>query len=212
MYKAYLETLQQRLDIADNIEDADVVLFLGAWSCQGFRLAQRSRKMGIPYIVCPLGDISERNCHNPGMKRSLQTLIYQKTMCKSAELIIATTPLEKEYLTALGWNSHISLIRYFGYSQLTSQSAMTEDWQGADTITFTNYEKRKAEAIAAKTDEPIIAQIMQIKAGCRTVTFRRNTSTTCTPCSMPTTTTRMPSMPNSPSRNLTCMQLPSLMP
>ena len=149
MYKAYIETLQQRLDIADNIEDADVVLFLGAWSYQGFRLAQRSRKMGIPYIVCPLGDISERNCHNPGMKRSLQTLIYQKTMCKSAELIIATTPLEKEYLTALGWNSHISLIRYFGYSQLTSQSAMTEDWQGADTITFSNYEKRKAEAIAA---------------------------------------------------------------
>lgn len=32
MYKAYIETLQQRLDIADNIEDADVVLFLGAWS------------------------------------------------------------------------------------------------------------------------------------------------------------------------------------
>ena len=31
MYKAYIETLQQRLDIADNIEDADVVLFLGAW-------------------------------------------------------------------------------------------------------------------------------------------------------------------------------------
>ena len=30
MYKAYIETLQQRLDIADNIEDADVVLFLGA--------------------------------------------------------------------------------------------------------------------------------------------------------------------------------------
>ena len=57
MYKAYIETLQQRLDIADNIEDADVVLFLGAWSYQGFRLAQRSRKMGIPYIVCPLGDI-----------------------------------------------------------------------------------------------------------------------------------------------------------
>ena len=67
MYKAYIETLQQRLDIADNIEDADVVLFLGAWSYQGFRLAQRSRKMGIPYIVCPLGDISERNCHNPAI-------------------------------------------------------------------------------------------------------------------------------------------------
>mgnify|MGYP000726944799 FL=1 len=27
-----------------------------------------------------------------------------------------------------------------------------------------DYEKRKAEAIAAKTDEPIIAQIMQIKS------------------------------------------------
>ena len=29
MYKAYIETLQQRLDIADNIEDADVVLVHG---------------------------------------------------------------------------------------------------------------------------------------------------------------------------------------
>lgn len=164
MYKAYIETLRQKLDIADSIEDADVVLFLGAWSHQGFRLAQRSRKMGIPYIVCPLGDISERNCHNPGMKRSLQTFVYQKAMCRAAELLIATTPLEKEYLTSLAWNSHISLIRYFGYSHLTSELAMTEDWQGTDAITFTNYEKRKAEAIAAKTNEPIIAQIMQIKS------------------------------------------------
>ncbi len=42
-------------------------------------LPAKSRKMGIPYIVCPLGDISERNCHNPHLKRSLQTLMYQKS-------------------------------------------------------------------------------------------------------------------------------------
>lgn len=164
MYKAYIEALLQRLDIADTMEDADVVLFLGAWSHKGARLAQCSKKMGIPYIVCPLGDISARNRHTPCLRRNLQAVAYQKAMYKAAELIVATTPLEKEYLTSLGWNNHISLIRYFGYSHLTTEQSMIEDWQGTDAFTFNNYEKRKAEAIAAKTNDPIIAQIMQIKS------------------------------------------------
>ena len=73
-------------------------------------------------------------------------------MCKSAELIIATTPLEKEYLTALGWNSHISLIRYFGYSQLTSQSAMTEDWHADnydEDVIHAELTKQKLDMYAA---------------------------------------------------------------
>ena len=85
---------------------------------QGARLAKQSHKMGIPYIVCPLGDISERNCKNPHMKRSLQTFAYQRNMYRNALLVVATTPLEQAYLTKLGWNKQISLIRYFGYSIL----------------------------------------------------------------------------------------------
>ncbi len=88
--------MSQKLDITDKLTDADVVLILGAWTMQGAQLAEKkSRKMGIPYIVCPLGDVSERNCKNPWLKRSLQTACYQKSMYSKADLPIATTPLEK---------------------------------------------------------------------------------------------------------------------
>ena len=121
MYLPYIEALQQKLDITKNLVDADIVMILGAWTRQGAQLARMSRKMGIPYIVCPLGDLSERNCRNPHFKRSLQTLMYQKAMYRHSDLIIATTPLEKAYLEKLGWNKHITLIRYFGYSHLITE-------------------------------------------------------------------------------------------
>ena len=35
MYHAYIETLQQRLDITTCMEDADVVVLLGGWTQQG---------------------------------------------------------------------------------------------------------------------------------------------------------------------------------
>lgn len=95
MYEPYTEAMSQKLDITDKLTDADVVLILGAWTMQGAQLARKSRKMGIPYIVCPLGDVSERNCKNPWLKRSLQTACYQKSMYSKADLLIATTPLEK---------------------------------------------------------------------------------------------------------------------
>lgn len=162
MYAPYIEALSRKLDIAQSLVDADIVLIIGAWTMQGARLASKSRKMGIPYIVCPLGDISDRNRKNPHLKRSLQTAMYQKAMYQKAELVIATTPLEQEYLTKLNWNKTISLIRYFGYSQLTSESAMMEDWNDNDTSTLADFERRKAEAIADQTKEAIVAQIMQI--------------------------------------------------
>lgn len=95
MYEPYTEAMSQKLDITDKLTDADVVLILGAWTMLGAQLARKSRKMGIPYIVCPLGDVSERNCKNPWLKRSLQTACYQKSMYSKADLLIATTPLEK---------------------------------------------------------------------------------------------------------------------
>ena len=84
MYLPYIEALGKKLDITHNLADADIVMILGAWTMQGAQLAGKSRKMGIPYMVCPLGDISERNRKNPHLKRSLQTLVYQKTMYQKA--------------------------------------------------------------------------------------------------------------------------------
>lgn len=164
MYEAYLDALIHQLDITQQLADADIVLILGAWTMQGARLAKQSHKMGIPYIVCPLGDISERNCKNPYMKRSLQTFAYQRNMYRNALLVVATTPLEQAYLTKLGWNKQISLIRYFGYSHLATQASTLSDWQQADDTTLSLFEQKKAEAIAAQTKDAIVAQIMQIKS------------------------------------------------
>ncbi len=164
MYLPYIEALHQKLDLTKQLADADIVLILGAWTMAGAQLARKSRKMGIPYIVCPLGDISERNRKNPRFKRSLQSAFYQKGMYRKADLIIATTPMEKDYLSKLGWNKNISLIRYFAYSHLTSEEATMEDWLNADETALANFERRKAEAIATKTQDAIIAQIMQIQS------------------------------------------------
>lgn len=163
MYLPYIEALGKKLDITHNLADADIVMILGAWTMQGAQLAGKSRKMGIPYMVCPLGDISERNQKNPHLKRSLQSLVYQKTMYQKADLVIATTPMEKNYLAQLGWNKNIALIRYFGYSHLTSEGAMLDNWADTNTSTLSGFEQHKAEMIAAQTKEPIIAQILQIK-------------------------------------------------
>ena len=164
MYMPYLDALNKQLDIVKQMADADIVLIVGAWTIKGAQLARQARKMGIPYIVCPLGDISERNCKNPHFKRSLQTLMYQKKLYQKAHLLIATTPIEKTYLEKKAWNTNISLIRYFGYSHLTSENNMAEDWYHADTSTLSIFEQHKAEAIAAQTKDAIIAQILQIQS------------------------------------------------
>ena len=163
MYMPYLDALNKQLDIVKQMADADIVLIVGAWTIKGAQLARQARKMGIPYIVCPLGDISERNCKNPHFKRSLQTLMYQKKMYQKANLLIATTPMEKTYLEKKAWNTNISLIRYFGYSHLTSENNMAEDWYHADTSTLSIFEQHKAEAIAAQTKDAINEELAKQK-------------------------------------------------
>lgn len=164
MYKAYMETLSQNFDITQSLIDADIAMILGAWTMKGARIASKAKKMGIPYIVCPLGDISERNRKNPHFKRSLQTVMYQKATIRQAALLIATTPMEKAYLDKLDWNKHTTLIRYFGFSHLTSQSAMIDDWNDVDHSTLAEFEQNKADAISQVTQDAIIAQIMQIQS------------------------------------------------
>lgn len=164
MYHPYIEALKQQLNLTQSLIDADILLLLGAWDMRSALLARKARKMGIPYIVCPLGDISERNRKNPMMKRTFQHYLYQKTMFKKASLIIATTPLEEKYITKLAYNKNISLIRYFAYSHLTTKGAMQEEWSSQNTSTLSHYEQEKAKTIATKTQDPIVAQILQIQS------------------------------------------------
>ena len=194
MYLPYIEALQQKFDITGNLVDADIVMILGAWTRQGAQLARMSRKMGIPYIVCPLGDLSERNCRNPHFKRSLQTLMYQKAMYRHSDLIIATTPLEKAYLEKLGWNKHITLIRYFGYSHLITEEGTMEDWQETDASPTSSTERQKPSP--SRPSMPSSPRLCRFRAECRIRTSHRSISTTCIPYYMQTIMMRMLSTRN----------------
>ncbi len=192
MYLPYIEALQQKLDITQNLADADIVMILGAWTRQGAQLARISRKMGIPYIVCPLGDISERNRQNPHLKRMLQTLMYQKTMYKHANLLVASTPMERNYLEKLGWNNRIILTRYFGYSHLTAEEGMMHDWTTPVSLPSPTSSSGRQKPSPSRRSSPSLPKLCRYRAECRIKTFRRGISTTCIPYYMQTIMMRMP--------------------
>ncbi len=164
LYQAYFITLGKMCDITSTLSEADVVFIMGIWDVKGARLARQSWKMGIPYIVCPLGDLSTRNRETSFLKRAFQSAAYQKRMYRKAELVIATTPMEQNYLMKLGWNKAVTLLRYFHYTHLTTEGEMQEALQKIGTTTLSHFEKRKAEIIASRTQDAIVAQIMQIQS------------------------------------------------
>lgn len=164
MYQPYILALTCNLEVTTLMDDADVVIILGAWTQKGARVARQARKMRIPYLICPLGDISDRNRHNPGFKRSLQTVLYQKSMIKKAAAIIATTPLEQNYLLSLEWNKQVLLIRNYACSHLVSLQKMLETWIDSSKEVLNTFERVKAEAIVSLSVSPIVQQILQIKS------------------------------------------------
>ena len=85
-------------------------------------------------------------------------------MYAKANLVVATTPMAKSYLEKKGWNKRIALIRYAGYSHLTTSEAMIQNWMETDEETLAAFEQQKAETIAAQTKQASVAQIMQIKS------------------------------------------------
>ncbi len=164
LYKAYFEAMSKHMSVSPTLEDADIVLLFGAWSAEGARVARKAVKMGIPYVVCPLGDISPRNNANPYMKRHMQTACFQKKMCWKANLLVATTPMEYAWLQKLGWNKSLVLIRYFSYSKLTALETMVGEWKDVCSAVINAFEERKTKMIAGKTKDAIVAQILQIQS------------------------------------------------
>lgn len=164
LYQPYIFALLSNLEVTSLMDDADVVIVLGAWIQSSARVARQARKMGIPYIVCPLGDISDRNRHNPGIRRPLQTLLYQKSMVRNAAAVVVTTPLEQKYLLALGWNANVVLIRNYACSHLVNLQQMLEVWIDKAKEVLCNYESCKAEDIARLSKLPIAQQLLQIKS------------------------------------------------
>lgn len=164
LYKPYRDALTALPDITSKLEDADTLLILGAWSRQGARLARRARRMGIPYTLCPLGDLSPESSRRPWLKRGLQALAYQRRMTRGAALVLATTPLEQQSLARAGLTGQAALLRYFAYSSLTTQDAQMDSLDGQQAAVLARHEQQKAEAIARQTEHPIARQLLQIKS------------------------------------------------
>ncbi len=164
MYQAYFSALGEMCNVTPTLSDADVVFIIGAWNTKGARLAKKSFRMGIPYIVCPLGDLSCRNREVPLIKRTFQSVCYQKRMYRKADLVIATTPMERDNLMKLGWNKNITLLRYSNYTRLVTGAEMTEGLNKIATTTLSVFERHKAEMIASQTKDAIVAQILQIQS------------------------------------------------
>ena len=61
----YAQLLREGCEAADTLAEADVVHLLGAWSFKAARIARRARRMGIPYMVTPLGAVSPWNRTHP---------------------------------------------------------------------------------------------------------------------------------------------------
>lgn len=164
VYKPYFEMLASSFTIVDALREADLTLILGAWSWPCARIARRSLKMGIPYAVCPLGDLSGRNRHNPGFRRSMQQLAYQQSLLRNASLLIATSPLEQKYLADTTHHPHIALLRYFAFTSQTTRSQMAAMLLDAQEEVLAEHEKAKDQRIAAKTKDAIAAQLLQIES------------------------------------------------
>src|SRR5574344_916204 len=114
MYLDYISQLKKQLPSGyeylpedSSLVDADVLHIISCWDKQAGKLALKARKMGIPYIVTPLGGISKWNLQKPFIKRSLQQFIYLRRMIAQAHAIIATTHQEYIFLMDKRWNLDI---------------------------------------------------------------------------------------------------------
>ena len=164
MYQPLLQALEQKLDCVEDMADADVVMILGVWNLKAARLARKARQMDIPYLVCPLGDLLVRPRTHPLLRHQVQRMCCIQSMLKNARQLIATTPLEKQQIEALGWNKNCGLVRYYGFSKLTTEQTMLQELANSEATILAAHEQSKQEKIDALTKDKIVAQIMQIKS------------------------------------------------
>ncbi len=156
--------LNQDTDVVEKLEDADVLIIIGCWNHHSSSLAGDAKNMGIPFVVVPWGDVSRWNLKKPFLKRKIQKHFYQKRIFKNASGVIATTPMEKEYLAKRKWIHNVDLVRNWLYSSFVTEE---DTIKGISTVchqAWDAFEVEKAEKIAKKTKDAICQQLLQIKS------------------------------------------------
>lgn len=125
----YVSTLKARFDVVSDLCDADILLVFGVWSHSASRLAHKALRMGIPYIVVPLGDLSAWNLRTPLAARAMQTLLFANRFVRRAQGLVATNHAEKVRLDDIRWNRHVTFIADYLFSSATDQETMVDDYQ-----------------------------------------------------------------------------------
>jgi uncharacterized membrane-anchored protein YhcB (DUF1043 family) len=154
---------------ADRLSEADLLHLFGVWDLKASRLARKARKMGIPYIISPLGGLSQWNMHHPSTKRFIQRLCYQKSMVKHADAILVTTPMEMQYLRKLKWNFQLYRIPNPILTHFLSNAEMRDRMEEVYGKVSSRHEKFKAEQIRRLIGEEspehaILRQLLQIRS------------------------------------------------
>lgn len=164
LYQAYKEIVEQRLGKADNLYQSDVALLLGGWDYKLSRVARKAKRIGVPYVIVPLGDLSPWNLKHPLSRWWLKKGCYQKTLTREAACLVATTPMERGQLLKLDWQRDVRLVRYPIYTKIATAQTLAE---GIDTICRTalaEHERRLETQIADMSDDPICRQLLAIYA------------------------------------------------
>ncbi len=164
IYQEYLSVLRDDVCATDSMADSDVVAILGCWNKKSSSIASKARRMGIPYFLIPLGDLSRWNMHKPFWKRKLQKHLYQKSLAKHASGIIALSPMEKQFIERRKWNNNVLLIRSFVFSSLIDAESTKKQLDDEFSKAYDLYEANKIEKIASKTESVICRQLLLIKS------------------------------------------------
>lgn len=163
LFSILANELPQDIEKVDNLTDTDVLIIFGAWQIKNSLLARKAYKMGIPYLIIPLGHISKWNVEHYLLKRILQAKIYQYSMAKKAGALLTMTKQEDTYLKKLKWNKQIIIISNSLFTRLTTNKEMSDAVYAICRNILQNYEIKIEEETHKITDDAIIFQILLIK-------------------------------------------------
>ncbi len=174
MYQQYATLLREKmpssieiLDDQADFADVDILHIVACWDHHASRLAEKAVKMGIPYIISPMGGISPWNLYKPRTQRLIQKFRYQRSMVRKASAILATDELEREFIVESKWNSRVYRVSNCIFTGSIAASDMTHEIAKVYEDVFQHFEKEHAEKIAAKVngesaEHKVVEQIMLI--------------------------------------------------
>lgn len=148
-HEDYFKVLSEGDHVA-TLAEADVVHLFGTWDHRLATIARKAQRMGIPYVLTPMGGISPWNMKKPATRRPLHRLCYLRSLVRHAGAVITTTPMEKAYVLKTKWNLRTVCIANSIFTHHISDTEMLAEHAEAHRDVLEKYEADKAAVIAKK--------------------------------------------------------------